>query len=128
MKIIFAFLLINVFTFPTSQEDKIIGIWTVFFKDEKVTNFDCESCPKWEFKKDHTLTFTRNDKKQESTTWKIDKNGIFHFGKTLTGFQGTHPNKMANLPVKMTFSKNGQFHELRFGNNGDKAPIILRKR
>lgn len=112
----------------SSQENKIIGVWTVFFEDENVSNFDCNKCPTWEFKKDHTLIFTRYDKLQETTTWKVDRNGILHFGETLTGFQGTVPNKMSKMPVKMIFSKNNNYDELQFSHKGDITPVILRKK
>jgi hypothetical protein len=129
MKLFFTILLINAFTFISYyQEDKILGVWKPIFEGEKAQNLDCDSCPKWEFKKDHTLTFTRYSGKQETTTWKIDKNGILHFGKTLTGFLGTHYNKMSKTPVKLIFSKNGQYDEIRFNDKGKIIPMILRRK
>ncbi len=107
---------------------KLLVYGQFFFKDEKVSNFDCSECPTWEFKKDHTLTFTRYDRLQETTTWRIDEKGLLNFGETLTGFQGTVPNKMSKMPVKMIFSKNGNYNELRFSYKGDTTPVILRKK
>jgi hypothetical protein len=122
------FITVLVSTKAFSQSDKLIGVWDVFFDENEVTNFECKTCPKWEFKANKTLTFTRYDGKQETTTWEIDKNGTLNFGKTLKGFQGTVENKMSKLPVKMIFTKKGIYTELRFSHKGKKTPIILRKK
>ena len=126
MKLFFTILLMNTFTLISfSQENKVLGVWIPIFEGEKASDLDCDSCPKWEFKKDHTLIFTRYGGKQETTTWKIDENGILHFGKTLTGFLGTHYNKMSKIPVKLIFSKNGQYDEISFNHNGKIIPMKL---
>ncbi|MCL9810070.1 hypothetical protein [Flavobacterium luminosum] len=129
MKLFLTILIINTFTLISySQENKVLGVWVVIFEGEKAPNLDCDSCPKWEFKKDHTLTFTRYNGKQETTTWKIDKNGVLHFGKTLTGFLGTHYNKMSKTPVKLIFNNSGEYKELQFNDEGKIIPIKLRRR
>ena len=111
----------------SSQTSKIVGTWTVFFKDEKVSSLTCNVCPKWEFKSDNTLVFTKPDNETEYSTWEIDDDNMLSFGKTITGPKGVTENKMSNSKLKVLFSKSGSFEEMRFDYNGKIAPMVLRK-
>lgn len=126
-KTLLLYTLLGLFSKSYGQSKEIIGVWTIFFQDEKVTSLNCAVCPKFEFKSDKTLIFTKPNSEAEYSTWGLDKDNMLSIGKTFTSSKGVTENKMFNRKLKVLFSKSELFDEIRFDVDGKVAPLVLRK-
>ena len=106
-----------------SQERPLIGVWTLFFSDEKVATLDCRICPTLEFKEDHTSIFRKPNGQQNIMTWKINENNMLTF-KT----KDESEKRIEDLEIQMIFTKQENFTELRFNpKNQSTKTFVLRK-
>lgn len=111
-----------------SQSAKLIGTWTIFWTDEKVSSLDCKTCPTWEFKPDHTMVFTKPNGEQFTTTWTMDKD-MLSIGKVFRSAKGEETeNKMPEAKLKCVFTDTANFNELRFIVNNQTRPMVIRKK